>query len=241
MSITIKKNDKPKLKICEMVCDREIHPKLNKYDLTKFLNKSSSNLLIGKPGSGKTSLIYSFLENKNLLKKCFHNIIIFQPPNSRNSMKDNIFSCIPEEHIYNELTYENLQSAVDFLKNEDKEYNNCIIFDDMGAYLKNADVFNLFKELLMNRRHIYTSLYFCVQTYLSVPKDLRKLFSSIFLFRSSKEENKLIFEEVVEGKKKHLDHIVKMVYNEPRKWMFINLDTQRIFDGFDELIFEDEE
>ena len=55
MSITIKHNKKPILPVCEMVCDKKIHPKLDKYELTKFLNCHSTNLLIGKPGSGKTN------------------------------------------------------------------------------------------------------------------------------------------------------------------------------------------
>jgi DNA replication protein DnaC len=241
MSITIKKNDKPNLKKCEMLCDKEIHPKLNKFELTKLgLNQHSTNLLIGKPGSGKTSLMYSFLQNPKLLKKCYHNIILFQPRHSRASMKDNIFDNIPEENKYDEMTYENLQDALDYCKNEDEEYNTAIIFDDMGAYLRNADTLNLFKELVMNRRHYHVTIFFLVQTYLSVHPEIRKLFSNIFLFRSQKKETELLFKELVEGKHKYLNDIVKIIFNEPYKWMFLNVDSQRIFDGFDELIFNDE-
>ena len=49
MSITIKRNKKPDLPVCQMVCDKKIHPKLDKYEITKFLNCHSTNLLIGKP------------------------------------------------------------------------------------------------------------------------------------------------------------------------------------------------
>ena len=31
--ITIQKNKKPKLKACEMICDKELNAKLNKYEL----------------------------------------------------------------------------------------------------------------------------------------------------------------------------------------------------------------
>ena len=58
MSITIKHNKKPILPVCQMICDKKINSKLDKYELTKFLNCHSTNLLIGKPGSGKTNLIY---------------------------------------------------------------------------------------------------------------------------------------------------------------------------------------
>ena len=51
------------------------------------------------------------------------------------------------------------------IKDEDKEYNNCIIFDDMGAYLKNKETKQLLKELIYNRRHLRTSINFLVQTF----------------------------------------------------------------------------
>ena len=34
--ITIKQNRKPNLPVCEMVCDKKINSKLDKYELTKF-------------------------------------------------------------------------------------------------------------------------------------------------------------------------------------------------------------
>ena len=37
------------------------------------------------------------------------------------------------------------------IKAEDKDFNNCIIFDDMGAYLKNTETKQLLKELIYNR------------------------------------------------------------------------------------------
>ena len=40
MSITIKRNKKPDLPVCIMVCDKKIHPKLDKYELTTFFKLS---------------------------------------------------------------------------------------------------------------------------------------------------------------------------------------------------------
>ena len=85
MSISIKKNIKPTFENVEMLCDKPLSKSLSKYDLTNFLNCHSTNLLIGKPGSGKTTLMIS-LFNK-LLRGCFHNIFFFQPSHSRASMK----------------------------------------------------------------------------------------------------------------------------------------------------------
>ena len=57
-----------------MLCDKPLSKDLNKYELTRFLNCHSTNLLIGKPRSGKTTLMLS-LFNK-LLRGWFHNIYL---------------------------------------------------------------------------------------------------------------------------------------------------------------------
>ena len=241
--ITIQKNKKPKLKACEMICDKELNTKLNKYELTKFLNAHTTNLLIGKPRSGKTSLLYSLFQSSRCLKKCFHNIYLFQPSHSRGSMKDKLFDKLPDDQKYEELDYESLDEVMDRIKMSDPEHNNCIIFDDMTAYLKDYHVEKLLKELVFNRRHLRTSIFFLCQTYISVPKDLRKLFSNLFIFRVNKNELKLIFEEQIEDKTKVnlISEITKLVFDRPFQFLFINTDTQRFFKNFDELLFKDDD
>ena len=109
----------------------------------------------------------------------------------------------------------------------------------MGAYLKNNDTKQLLKELIMNRRHLHLSIFFLVQTYLSIERDVRKLFSNCFIFRCSKKEMETIADELIEQKKEHLNEIVKIAFNKPYQYLFINTDSQRIFSEFDELIIED--
>lgn len=236
MTLVIQKNKAPDLKKCVMVCDTLLHPKLEEYELTKFINSHSTNLLIGKPKSGKTSLLYSFFKSPKLLKKVFHNIYIFQPANSRGSMKDNIFGKLPPEKQFEELTYDNLNSVLESIKAEEPEHNNCIILDDCTASLKNKDTLKLFKELVFNRRHLRTSIYFLVQTWFSVPKDIRRIFSNIFIFRTSKDELENLFSEVVERHKDLIPEITHLVYDKPYRYLFINTDSQRLFKCFDEII-----
>lgn len=239
--ITIKKNEKPKLKTCVMNCDNKLHSKLDKYELTKFMNQHSTNLLIGKPRSGKTSLLYSLFQSNKMLKKVFHNIYLFQPSHSRSSMKDKLFDVLDDNNKIEELTYESLLEVKERIQEANEEENNCIIFDDMTAYLKDNDVSKLLKELVYNRRHLHVSIFFLCQTWYSVPKDIRKLFSNIFIFKVSKNELKSIFEEVVEDQEKlnNIDGIRKIVYDKNFEYLFINTDSGRMFKGFDELIFEE--
>lgn len=244
MSIIIKENDKPHLKSCEMICDGDLDDNLNKYDLTKFLNKHSMNLLIGKPKSGKTSLLYSlFKGNKKnrILKGVFSTIYLFQPENSRGSMKDNIFESLPDDQKYDELTQENLLDVLEKVKEDSKNgYTSCIIYDDMGAYLKNNNTLKMFKEMAMNKRHYKLSQIYLCQTFFSVPKEMRRLWDNIFVFRVSKDELKNIFDEVVEQKKELVNEISKIVYDKPYEYLFINTDSQRLFKGFDEILIEND-
>ena len=244
MRYSIIENDKPDLPMCSMKCDAGLADHLDKYELTKFLNRHSINLLIGKPGSGKTSLLYSLFKSggKNkIFKKVFHNIYLFMPSQSRASLKDNIFDKLPDDKKYDELTYENLSDVLARIKNAEPDENNCIILDDMGAFLKNNETKSLFKELVYNRRHLHTSIFFLCQSWLSVEKDLRKLFTNVFCFKISKSEMENLFSEVIEKKKEHLLGIMKIAYDKPHNFLFINTDTGRLFKNFDEIIIDDEE
>jgi AAA15 family ATPase/GTPase len=80
-----------------MLCDKKLHKKLDDYELTKFLNCHSTNLIVGKPGSGKTSMLYSFMKSKKLLAKVYDKIYLFQPEQSRQSMKDKLFDKLPDD------------------------------------------------------------------------------------------------------------------------------------------------
>ena len=104
MTLSIKLNNKPKLQTLQMLCDGGLAEKLNKYELTRYMNTHSTNLFIGRPGSGKTSLLYSFFKSKELFAKVYHNIFLFQPSASRASMKDKLLDKLPDENKYEELT-----------------------------------------------------------------------------------------------------------------------------------------
>lgn len=237
MTFEIIKNKAPKLKPVKMICDGGIHPKLDEYELTKFLNCHQTTMVVGRPGSGKSSLIGSFFGSKELLKHSYHNLYLFAPQNSIASMKDNIFESIKNQ--YDELTYENLIDVMDKIKEEDGKYCNAIIMDDQGAYLKNKETRKLLKELIFNRRHLRTSIFFLCQTYLSVDREIRKLFSNLFIFKVSKKELELVFDEHIEEAKDLILPLSKFVFNEKYNFLFINVDSGRLFRNWDEILIDE--
>lgn len=233
---------KPKLTPPGMVCDAPLHKKLDKYELTSFLNSHSTNLLLGKPKSGKSSLLWSMLKDKRMLNKVFDNVYLFQPSHSRASIKNNIFKKHDPAKMYEELNYEDLDEVMERIRGTDAKETNVIIFDDQSAYLKNKETLRLFKELIFNRRHLRTSIYFLNQTFFSVPKELRRLFSNIFVFKVSRNEMKNLFEEVVEQDhvKELMPQISKLVFDRPYQYLFINTDNQKFYKGFDRIDFAED-
>lgn len=177
-----------------------------------------------------------------MLNKVFNNVYLFQPSHSRASIKNDIFKKHDKDKMYDELTYENLEYVIDSIKATDTDETNVIIFDDMSAYLKNKETLRLFKELIFNRRHLRTSIYFLNQTFFSVPKELRRLFSNIFVFKVSRNEMSNLFDEVVEqdNVKELMPEIIKMVYDKPYQYLFINTDQQKFYKGFDRIDFDEE-
>jgi len=240
--MNIVKLKQPKITPPEMLCDKPLHPKLNNYELTSYMNNHSTNLLLGKPRSGKSSLMWAMMKDRKLLNRVYHNIYLFQPQHSRSSIKNDIFKKHDKEKMFDELTFENLKDVMERIKGTPSDENNVILFDDMASYLKNKDTLQLFKELIFNRRHLHTSIFFLNQTFFSVPKELRRLFSNVFIFKVSKNELQNVFDEIVEDNyvKTMLPTITKVVYDKPFSYLFINTDNQKFYKKFDRIDFNED-
>lgn len=240
MKFGIQENEKPNLDVCKMNVDSGLHPKLEKYELTRFLNRHSINCFLGRPGSGKSSLLYSFFKSKEILRKVYENVFLFQPESSRASMNDSIFDSLPEDKKYSELTYENLLAVLDRIKSE-PDGNHCLIFDDVSAYLRSKEVQVLLKDICNNRRHNHISLFFLVQTWNSVPFEIRRLFINLFIFDVNKATFLKIFEETIEHitDPRDIMRLKTMVYDKKHNFLFISTDTGEMYKNFDKITFGD--
>ena len=247
MNIEIIEHNRPKLKIPECVCDDELHPTLNNYELLKlaFNKLSTASLILGIPGQGKTTFMQSLFSTNKALRGKYSKIFLFCPPRSRESMLDGALNAIPEEQIYDELTYDNLNEVMQICKmeNDNKlktKFKYMIIMDDMGSYLRNKNILNLFKELLMNRRHLRISIIVLTQTWMSSHPECRKLYSNFFIFKVNKRSLSEIFEEILQERNKELiNDITDLVYDEPHSFLYINSDNGRKFKNWDEIIIKE--
>lgn len=232
-------NKKPNLDVIKMNCDIKLDEKLDQIPLYRNINGFTSVLFLGKPSSGKTSLMTSIMYKKppNGICNVHDNIFLFMPSNSRRSLKKNRFDEeIKPENLFDELNYDNLNEVFERIKNADSDEKHLIILDDQTAHLKDGDVMKLLNEINYNRRHLHVSIWFLCQNYISIPKPIRMILKNLFIFKSSIEEMNTIKKELIEGFKYDMGDLMKFVYDKPHNFLFVNTDTQTFFKNWDQII-----
>ena len=236
MSIEIKHNDAPKLRKPKFTVDTELHNKLNDYEITKLMNRHNFTLYLGKAGSGKSTLLISMLNTPSLFKGVYHTIILFCPPNSRASIKDDFWSILPDDQIYDELNIDTLTEAYDIAQaNATEGFKTLIVLDDVQKALK-GPCEKLLLSMVNNRRHNFLSIWLACQTFNSIPRQVRQGLTDLFIFKVGGVEMKNILDEVVELDPDVFRQITKMAYTKPHDFLYINHATQRLFHNFDEII-----
>ena len=241
MTITIKKNKKLELPVTEFTCDGSINDNLDKYDMLKTLNGFKFTIICGKPGSGKTSLMTSWMVTKGkkkIFRKVFDNVVVVMPTTSRNSMKKNIFKNHHADKMFDELDYPTVNKITNMLhESADNKETTLLILDDIGASLKNNDIQKLLRKIIYNRRHLKTHIIMLIQSFISCPKEIRKLVNNVVMVgRPSKVESQTLFDELFENDKDDAVHMMKEAFVDPHDYLFLNVDSQRYFKDFDELI-----
>ena len=242
--LSIKKNDPIKLNIPKFLCDdNPVSEELNKHPLTQLLNIYGFLCVIGRPGEGKTSLAISFITQKkpNIYRKTHHHILVMMPENSINSLKDNPFKKLPEDNIFNELNDSTISEVYNKIESYSHDDEKTILFiDDMTASLKATKyIQETLKKLIYNRRHLKLNIIITAQSYCNIPLDIRKNIQNLVLFKPSKKEFELLFDELFESKKDIALNIMKIAYDTKHNFLFLNIPTQRLFKNFDEIIIKD--
>ena len=245
MTITIKKNHEIPLNIPKFLCDdNAVGEHLRDHPLTELLDVYGFMCLIGRPGSGKSSMAISLMTQKSpkIYRKTHHHVIIMMPANSIGSLKKNPFACLPPENIYNELndkTISQVYSNIDKASSADEK--TLLFIDDMTSDLKKSKfIIDTLKKLIYNRRHMKLNIIITAQSYVNMPLDIRKNITNLILFKPSKKEFQIIFEELVEAKKELFEQVMKISYDKIHNFLFLNVPSQRLFKNFDELIFHEE-
>ena len=97
----------------------------------------------------------------------------------------------------------------------------------------------IFRKIIYNRRHLKAKICILVQSFLSLPKEIRKLLNNIFMFKPSKVEFENLFDELFETNKDVAMDIMNEGYENSHDWLMLNVDSQRIYkNNGDEIIIK---
>lgn len=238
----IEELEKPDLKKVKMNCDDVIDNRLTKYPMVDDLwSKTSFNVVCGKMGSGKTSLVTNLI--KKVFKKCFHNIYVFIPENSRSSIDNDIYGkYIPSSDLYSTLTQENLYEVYDKLQENsaDGEFSFLLI-DDFQAQLKDPAILTVLQKIITKMRHLRCTIFLLNQNFQALQKSLRELITNLIVFNVGKSQLNKIFEEVIQIDKNKYQDLIDLAFQNKNDWLAINVNGSRnIYRMFDKIIYEDE-
>jgi Cdc6-like AAA superfamily ATPase len=240
-------NERPKLKLPQFKVDGKLAPHLDETPLLRLMNHHFSAAVMGKAGSGKTSLVQGLLATKGYMRRVFDTILVFIPPNSLHSIKNSIFSKLPSNQIYDSLTREHLESA--YKRAEDnarEEKTTLIVFDDVQAYFKNKDIEPYLLHMINNRRHARLSFFIIAQSYQKIPRQIRLALTHLFAFKLSKSNLDDIYTELSEISPADWNGVLREYKRrlkadpEGRPFLFMDCSHQRYFIDWDEIEVDDD-
>ena len=199
-------------------------------------------LLVGSGGSGKSSLVLSQIKRGGAYHRKFHNIYYFCPAASFDSIKNHPF----KDHykVYHEMTMDGLIELKDQLsklketnikEEEDPEYN-CVIIDDFANDLKDKGIQRALNAMLIKARHLNTSFIFTLQSYLYMPKILRKQITYCTIFRPrNSEEWENIRKEVLQMNEPDAKKLFDYCFNEPYQHLDVDAFENKFYKNFNPL------
>jgi len=232
--------EKPNLKKVKMNVDDIIDEKIMKYPMSADLfARTSFNIILGKMGQGKTSLITNFV--KTIFKKCFEHMIVFIPTGSRRSIENDIYGKhLPDADLYDALTADNLDEVIEKLEeNAENEENTLIIIDDFQSALKDPDVLARLQKIVTRMRHMRTTIFILQQNFQKMAKFMRELVTNVITFNVGKSQLDKLFEETVQLDKNKFQALIDLAFQERNDWIAINVNGNRnVYRMFDRIVLE---
>ena len=233
--------EKPNLKKVKMLVDDVIDPKLLKYPMVEELfSRTSFNIICGKPGAGKTSIITNFV--KTIFKKAFEHILVFMPEGSRRSIENDIYGKqLPPGDLYDALTADNLEDVIEKLAESSEEgENTLLLIDDFQSALKDPDIQKRLQTIVTRMRHLRCTIFILQQNFQKLPKFLRELVTNVITFNIGKSQLNKLFEETVQLDKEKFQNLIDLAFKEKNDYIIINVNGNRnIYKGFDRIVFEE--
>jgi hypothetical protein len=230
-----------KLNVVKLGCDQ---PLTTKHEIRKpFQNCNFFYAIIGAPGSGKTTFMFSLLTTKSkkdrVYYKVFKDIIYVCPKNSRSSVKDNPLEDL--ETVYDELSNDITDKIIDNKKlydeKKDKNYQQLLIIDDCSSDLKQLQNINLLSQLSKNRRHLNLSIVLLVQYLRDIPRSIRSQPSAVIIFKPANGlDFDIIRKEFINMPNTEFMELMDFVFKEKHDQLFIDRNNNDLFKNLQRII-----
>lgn len=241
MKLRLVELEKPNIERVHFNCDQKLCESLDRFPMVRDnLNAFRTTVILGRQGSGKTSLTINIV--KRLYRKKFHKVYLFMPRTSLASLKNNIFKALPEDQIFDELTPESIAQLNETVKeNRANGLRSLVIMDDVQRALKDHQVIRVFKEMVANQRHLNVSFIVLLQNFFALDNKVRELVHNVIFFKMDKRQNQKIFNECAEMSGTAFEQLNDFVFDQPFNWCLINQREKRIYKMWDEVVMGDED
>jgi DNA replication protein DnaC len=143
--------------------------------------------------------------------------------------------------MFEELNLDTINTIYNRLEESSNEkHSTLLILDDIGASLKNTSIKNTLRKIIYNRRHLKVSIIVLLQSFMSLEKEIRKLFNNVIMFKPSRVEFENLTDELFEMHKDMALDIMNIAYDKPHDYLVLNVDSQQMYKGFDQIIIKKE-
>lgn len=206
----------------------------------------ASFLIVGKSGSGKSSVLVNLLQNPALLGGYFDYIMYYS-----GTKTDDIIDALdlPEENIINDFDEEDIERLLDAMEEKienlsmqevGKKFKVAIILDDIlgrPKFLRSK----IMTKLVTCNRHYCISVFVLSQYYKKIPPVIRTNVSSLIMFPSALIEVEKLADEFTEPNQTKQDFVKIVQHATKDQYNFLHINTrgkpgERLRKNFDTIL-----
>lgn len=196
--------------------------------INSILQEHFCCLLVGKPGSGKSHLLFELLMNPSLYFKKFDRVLFCTPTKLDLPCGDNWKAFLDIPWILSEI-------------GKLKAGSNClVVLDDVIAEIKKEQNNKDLMRLIFNRRHLIpsgtVSIILTSQKYMVCPTRIRSCLSSLILFKLNPSDWKKVKEECIQADAMQSGTLIKDTFSKPYSFLYCRLDNGDVYKNFSDKI-----